>query len=142
VDLGADPVQARPALGHVGQGIGEPGPVQRLGADGPDGAAGLAEAVAGQVGGVVEVAAPVGGAALGVPGRLDLGDDPGEALGQGVVDLAGHALALVQGPGRPRLGQQPRLELGVLGRGGLQLGVGLGELGPAATRATPSVPSR
>jgi hypothetical protein len=54
-------VQIRPALDHLGQGVAEGALLQRLRADGLDGPAGLGQALAGQVGGVVEVAAPVGG---------------------------------------------------------------------------------
>lgn len=46
--------------------------------------------------------------------RLELGDDPGEALGQGVVDLAGQSLAFVLRPGLAGLGDQLRVEPGVL----------------------------
>ncbi len=42
-------------------------------------------------------------------GRFELGDDPGEALGQGVVDLAGQALPLLDDARLPGLGH----ELGV-----------------------------
>src|ERR1700759_2192753 len=34
--------------------------------------------------------APAGRVVGGLLGRLELGDDPGQALGQGVVDLPGH----------------------------------------------------
>ena len=50
-------------------------------------------------------AAALAGSPSGV-GGLELGDDPGEALREGVVDLAGHPLPLVEHPGLAGLGEQ------------------------------------
>jgi len=64
--------------------------------------------------------------------RLELSDDSGQALGQGVVDLPGHPLPLVPGPGLPGLGEQLGLQPGVLGDHLLQPVVRLGQLGDHA----------
>ncbi len=53
-------------------------------------------------------------------GRLELGDDAGQALGDGVVDLGGHPLAFLQHAGLPCLRQQLGVEAGVLGERLLQ----------------------
>ena len=47
-------------------------------------------------------------------GRLQLGDDPGQPLRDGVVDLARHALPLVHDAGLACLRQQLGVETGVL----------------------------
>ena len=52
--------------------------------------------------------------------RLELGDDPDQALGDGVVDLARHALPLVEHARLAGLGQQLRVQAGVLDRRRLQ----------------------
>ena len=72
--------------------------------------------------------APGGRVVGGLFGRLELGDDAGQTLGQGVVDLPGHPLPLVQHAGLPGLGQQLVLQARVLGQGGLELAVGLAQL--------------
>ena len=54
------------------------------------------------------------GRSLAWPGRLELGDDPGQALRDGVVDLARHPLPLVQDAGLARLRQQLGVQTGVL----------------------------
>jgi hypothetical protein len=65
----------------------------------------------------------------GLPGRLQLGDDPGQSLGQGVVDFAGHPLPLVQHTGLPGLRQQLYVQARVLLQRRGELPVGLAELG-------------
>lgn len=92
------------------------------------GAAGLAEAVAGERRGTVEVFA----GPRGVVGRgdgLELGDDPGQALREGVMDLGGQPAPLVGHPGLPCLEQQLGVQGGVLGEGLFQPGVGEFQLG-------------
>ena len=67
--------------------------------------------------------------------RLELGDDPGEALGERVVDLPGHPLPLVDHARLPGLGQQLHLQPGVLLQRLGEAPVGLFQLGdhlPAA----------
>ena len=76
-----------------------------------DAAAGLRQAVARELLGVVEVPVAIGVAVAGLLRRLELGDDPDQALGDGVVDLAGHPL-----PARP--GCPPRAPGSAAGRGG------------------------
>ncbi len=92
----------------------------------------------------LEVAAPAGRVVGGLLGRLELGDDPGQPLGQGVVDLPGHPLPLVEDAGLPGLGQQLLLQARVLGQTRLEPAVGLAQLAERAlagstwTRQTPS----
>ena len=57
---------------------------------------------------------PVGRAIGRLVGRLELGDDPGQALGDRVVDLAGHPLPLVEDARLAGLGEQLGVEAGVL----------------------------
>ena len=61
---------------------------------------------------------PAGGGLARLLGSLQLGEDPGEALGEGVVDLPRHPLAFVVHPGlaglHQQLGVQPRVLLGGL----------------------------
>src|SRR5690606_33798721 len=66
------------------------------------GAAGLAQAVAGQGGGAVQVLARPPGVGR-ARDHLELGDDAGQPLGEGVVDLGGQPAPLVGDPGLPRL---------------------------------------
>ncbi len=80
------------------------------------GAARFAQALAGQSLGVREMAIVLVGPVVRVAGRLELGDDAGEALGDGVVDLGRHPLALLQHAGLPGLGQQLGVEARVLGQ--------------------------
>ena len=47
-------------------------------------------------------------------GRLELRDDPSQAVGDGVVDLAGHARPLVEHAGLSSLGDELALEPDVL----------------------------
>jgi hypothetical protein len=64
--------------------------------------AGLAEALPGGLNSLGDL--PAGGllaGGQGLLGRLQEHDDAGEALGQGVVDLAGEPLPLPQGPRLP-----------------------------------------
>ena len=51
---------------------------------------------------------------VGLVGRLELGHDPGQALGDGVVDLARHPRPLVEDARLAGLGQQLALQSGVL----------------------------
>ncbi len=76
--------------------------------------AGLGQALAGQPLRVLEVAIAVGRPVARLVGRLELGDDPGQALGDRVVDLARHPLPLVEHARLARLGQQLGVEAGVL----------------------------
>ena len=63
----------------------------------------------------------------GVLGRLQLGDDPCQALRERVVDLAGHPMPLVVHAGFARLGQELVVQDRVLGHGHLEATVGLGQ---------------
>ncbi len=85
----------------------------------PDQPPGLGQVLGGRAPGPLQVAAGLGGPVgqLGL-GRLELEDDADEALGQGVVDVAGQPLALGQpaalplgrrqlAPGRLQLLDQP-----------------------------------
>jgi hypothetical protein len=128
-DLGRHAVQAGPAVHHLGERLGQARGRQRLRAHRLDRAAGLRQALPRQLRRVLQVAAPVGRPVAGALRRLDLRDDPGQALGEGVVDLPRHALALVEHPRLPRLGQQLGVQPLVLGHRRLELVVGLGELG-------------
>lgn len=92
------------------------------------GAAGLAEAVPGQVRGAFEVRAG-GGQIGGVRDDLELGDDPGQALGDGVVDLGGQPPAFVGDARFPRLEEELGVKGGVLVEGLLQSRVGAFECG-------------
>ena len=65
------------------------------------------------------MAVAVGGPVVRLVGRLELGDDPGQALGERVVDLAGHPLPLVEHAGLAGLGQQLGVQAGVLRQRGL-----------------------
>ena len=79
--------------------------------------AGLGEALPGQVGRGRRRAAAVGaGSTTRLLGGLELGDDAGQALGEGVVDLPRHALALVEHARLAGLDEQLRLQAGVLGQ--------------------------
>jgi hypothetical protein len=94
-DLDRDPVQPRPALRDVAERVGQPGGFQRLGTQRVHRPPRLGQALPGQPGRRVEVAAPPGRVAGGLPGRLELGDDPGEALREGVMNLPCQPLPLV-----------------------------------------------
>ena len=62
------------------------------------------------------VAAPSPGSAA-VVGRLELGDDAGQALGDGVVDLGGQAPAFVGDARLPGLDEELGVQAGVLVEG-------------------------
>ena len=64
-----------------------------------DRAARLGQALARQAHGVVDVPLPVVAPIARLLGRLQLGDDPGQALGDRVVDLARHPRPLVEHAG-------------------------------------------
>ena len=66
---------------------------------------------------------------------LELGDDAGQALGDGVVDLGGQPPPLVGDPGLPCLDEELGVQGGVLVEGLLQRGVGAFELGDGLGRA-------
>ena len=61
---------------------------------------------------------------LRMVGRLELGDDPGQPLGDRVVDLAGHPLSFVEHARLAGLGQQLGVETGVLLERDLEPGEG------------------
>ena len=67
-------------------------------------------------------------AGRGLVRRLELGDDPDQALGDRVVDLAGHPRPLVEDAGLARLGEQLGVQAGVLHQRGLELGERLATL--------------
>ncbi len=113
-------MQRGPAPGHLAERLAEPGQFQRFGAQRLNRATRFGQALAGQPGRGAEVPAPAGRVVGGLFGRLELGDDPGQALGQGVVDLPGHPLPLVLDPGLAGLGQQLLLQARVLGQRGLE----------------------
>jgi len=128
LDLGGHAAGGRPA-GHLpGQRVGQLAVLQRLRAQRLHRAAGVGQAVPGQTLGVAD--APLAfGLAGGLLGGLELGDDPGQALGQRVVDLPGHPLPFVARARLPSLGQQLGLQAGVLGHHLFHPLVGLGQLG-------------
>ena len=80
-----------------GEGVAEVLPIKGGGTETLDGEAGFAQADAGQV----ERAGAVVGSGGGVAGRLlqglEVDDDAGKALGDGVVNVAGEAHAFVEG---------------------------------------------
>ncbi len=127
-DLRGHAVQRGPPPRHLAQRLAEPGGLQRLGTQLVHRTPGLGQALAGQPDRCLDAPVPVRLPA-GLRGRLQLGDDPGEALRQGVVDLARHPLPLVHDPGLPRLGEQLLVQARVLGQRGLELAVGHAQLG-------------
>ena len=132
VNSARTPADRRPFLDGLPQGVRQRGVLQRSGAQVVHGTTGLAEAFAGQRRGPPSV--PAGGHRIAaVGGGLQLGDDAGQALREGVVDLGGQPAALVGDARFPRLdeelGVQPRVLLQRLlqpGVGALQLGDGGG----------------
>jgi hypothetical protein len=115
---GGGGVQAR-LLGHPAgqpaQGLAQRRRRQRLRPQVPDQPAGLGQVLPGRPPGPLQVAAGLGGVGGQVGlGRLELEDDADEALGEGVVDVAGQPLALGQAAGVV-------LGRGQLAAGGLQL---------------------
>ena len=126
-DFGGHAAGRRPAGRFGGQRVGQFAVFQRLRPQRLDRAAGLGQAVSGQPGGVADP--PVAfGLDAGLLGGLELGDDPGQALGERVVDLPGHPLPFVPRAGLPGLGKQLGLQPGVLRDHLLQPLVGLGQL--------------
>lgn len=118
---GRDAGDLRPAAGDVGERLGQPRPVERLGPHRLDGAARLRQRVAREPLGGVQVPAALVGAP--VRGRLELGDDPRQPLRQRVVELARHPPALVEHPRLARLREELAVQPRVLLRGGLELRV-------------------
>ena len=100
-DLGRDAVELRPLAGDIGERIGQRPRLERGGHRRLDRPAGLGQALARQPLGVLQVPVPIGRAVVRLVGRLELGHDPDQALGDRVVDLAGHPGALVE-DARPR----------------------------------------
>jgi hypothetical protein len=115
----------------VGQRLREPAVLQRLGPQRLDRTAGLGQAVPGEPLGVADPPLALGVVA-GLLGRLELGDDPGQALRERVVDLPRHPLPLVPRARLPSLGEQLGLQPGVLRDHLFQPLVRLGELGDHA----------
>ena len=101
---------------------GERAALERRGHRRLDRAARLGQALAGEPLGVVEVPVAVVRPIARLLGRLELGDDADQALGDGVVDLARHALPLVEHARLAGLGQQLGVEAGVLDRRRLEPG--------------------
>ena len=93
--------------------------LERSGAQGLDGTARLVERRAGELGGALAVR---GGDRLveGLVSGLELGDDPGEALRDGVVDLGGQPFALLVDPRLAGACREGLLQLGVLLQGRLE----------------------
>ena len=100
-------------------------PSSDLGSRRLDRPARLGQALAGQPDGVVDVASPVVRPVARLLGGLELGDDPGQPVGDGVVDLARHPRPLVEHARLSRLRDQLSLEPDVLVHGDLELGDGL-----------------
>ena len=121
-DVGRDAVELGPFAGDVGEGVGQRPRLERGGHRRLDRSAGLGEALARQALGVLEVPVSIGRSVVRLVGRLELGDDPDEALGDRVVDLARHPGALVEDARLAGLGQQLGVEAGVLHERGLELG--------------------
>ena len=96
--------------------------LQRGGHRGLDRAAGLGQALAGQQLRVREVAIAVRRAIDRLVCGLELRDDPGQALGDRVVDLARHPLPLVEDARLSCLGEQLGVEARVLLQGRLEPG--------------------
>ena len=117
------------SAGHAGQRVGQPGAAPAVRAQRLHRAAGLGQALPGQPGRGVQVPPPPRRIARGLLGRLELGDDAGQPLGEGVVDLPGHPLPLVEDAGLAGLGEQLRVQARVLGQRRLQPLVGLAQLG-------------
>ena len=122
--LYGDPVQSGPAPYDVGDRLTQGRRLQGLWTKGVDRAPRLGQTLPGQTDRGRDVPAPVGR----VLGGLELGDDPGQALREGVVDLAGHPLPLVVHAGLARLGDELVVQDRVLGQGRLEAAVGLGQL--------------
>ena len=122
LDPSGHTVQLGPPLGVRGERLGQPRALQGTGLQGLDGAAGLAEALAGQRPGQTEVPLLLGGRPLG--GRLELRDDPGQALGDRVVDLPGQPLPLLAHSRVAGLDDELVVQGGVLGHRLLQPLVG------------------
>ena len=104
-------VQLRPLPGDLGERLGQPGGLEVLGPRALDRPARLGQALAGQADRVPDVPLPVLGPVARLLGRLELGDDPGQALGDRVVDLARPCAAA-------RRARRPRGPGSAAGRGG------------------------
>ena len=115
----------RPPGGHLGDGLGQAAGLQRLRAQLVHRAPRLGQALPGQRGRRRVVPAPRGRVVGRVLGRLQLGDDAGQALRQGVVDLPGHPGPLVQDAGLAGLLDQPFLQRADFGEGRGEPGVGV-----------------
>ena len=120
-DLALDPVEGGPVAGDLGEGVGQGPRLERGRHRRLHRAARLDQAVAGELLGVVEMAVAVRRPVAGVVGRLELGHDPDQALGDGVVDLAGHPGPLVEDARLAGLREELGVEAGVLVEGGLEL---------------------
>jgi hypothetical protein len=127
----------RPLGGQRGQGLGQGVVLQRRGAQVQDGAAGLFQVGARQRQGLGDGLPAALGGVLGLQqgiGRFELEGDGGETLGQGVVDLARQAVALLR---RAKVGLA-REQAGALDRDGQEITDGVeqaqvarGQLAPA-----------
>ena len=126
--LGGDAAGGRPAGYLPSQRVRQLAVFQRARPQRLDRAAGLGQAVAGELLGVADPALALNLVAA-LLGRLELGDDPGQALRQRVVDLPGHPLPLVTRARLPGLGDQLSLQPGVLRDHLLQPVAGLGQFG-------------
>ena len=109
------PLSSDHSRGHVGQGVGQRRrPPAAPGSDASTERRASARLSRASRSAVVEVAVAVGRPIARLVGRLELGDDPGQALRDGVVDLARHALPLVEDARLAGLGQQLGVQPGVL----------------------------
>ena len=111
---------ARTSSRDLAQGVGEGRRLERRRQRAVDRPARFAQAVARQPLGVREVTVVLLGSIQRMPGRLELGDHAGQALGDRVVDLARHPLALLEDARLAGLREELRVEPGVLGQRLLQ----------------------
>ena len=116
------PLSADQRSRDVGQGLGERRALEGLGPRRLDRSPRLGQALARQPERVPDVPLAVVGPVARLLGRLELGDDPGQAVGDRVVDLAGHPLPLVEHARLAGLGHAAALQPGVLLERGLELG--------------------
>ncbi len=114
IDLHVDVRAFGPSLGQVAQRLRQVGLIEFRRPEGLDRAAGLGQTVLGQAQGAVHVRPGPLGRVPYLLCRMYLGDDPSQALGEGVMDLPCHALPLVEHSGLTCLGQQLGVQPGVL----------------------------
>ena len=123
-DVDRDPAELRPLARHDLEGIGQRPRLERGRQRRLDRSPGLGQALPGEPLRGLDVAIAVGGPLLRMVGRLELGDDPGQPLGDRVVDLAGHPLSFIEHARLAGLGQELGVETRVLLERDLEPGKG------------------